>query len=139
MMSSGPVWVTAWVNKLAEIEAWASEAQWSCRRIEKQIKELQFGNYKAPGLMMQKEFTKILMEPIGSRADGDDGVIDMYMMPMYDDMATIVFEDGKWKIHYLFSPAPELTGVVSADDFPLFEFQKESFSKALEDMSSHAA
>ena len=52
---------------------------------------------------MQEGTVRIILEPIARSTPGAEGVVDLYLMPAYDDVATLFYEDG-WKLHY---PFPE--------------------------------
>ena len=43
---------------------------------------------------------KLLLEPIARSAPGADGVVDLYLVPAYDDVANLYFCDGSWQIRY---------------------------------------
>ena len=49
---------------------------------------------------MQKEFTRILLDPYSRTTIGTDGVVELYLMPAADDIATFFYWDGQWNIHY---------------------------------------
>ena len=38
----------------------------------------------------------------GALAPGTEGVIDLYLMPAYDDIASIYYSGDRWNLHYLF-------------------------------------
>jgi hypothetical protein len=78
----------------------------------------------------------VLLDPVAYDVPGTEGVVDLYLMPTYDDMASIYFRAGKWVIHYAFPPAPEDTHtVMEAKAFPLGE---ETINKVLDSIASHA-
>jgi hypothetical protein len=104
-----------WVDRLAvlvdEIERWSGEIGWSTRRIETQLQESQIGSYSAPALLMQEGTTKVLLEPVARFATGADGVVDLYLVPAYDDIASLYFYDGKWHLHYMFQGTPTVPDI----------------------------
>jgi hypothetical protein len=53
------------------------------------MEDSQIGKYKAPGLLMQEGTDRILRDPIGRNAPGAEAVVDLYLMPAYDDIATL--------------------------------------------------
>jgi hypothetical protein len=88
------------LNQLVEnVKTWAESLDWSTRRLDKPMKDMELGRYQAPGLMMQKEFTRILLDPIGHSTPGSEGVVELYLMPALDDIACLYFYDGRWNIY----------------------------------------
>jgi hypothetical protein len=132
-----------WLKRLAElidqVERWAKELGWATRRLEKQVEDSQCGVHAAPGLLLQKDFTKVMLEPIGPPAPGATPIVDMYLMPAYDDLASLYFsmEEG-WRIQYF---VPEKANVLPIDSLQLQArpFSKKALREVVEEMSSHAA
>lgn len=129
----------AFLSRLADladrIESWARMADWSTRRIDKAMRDAQ-GSYSAPGLLMQKEFCRILLDPIGTSSFGDEGVADLYRMPEYDDVARLYFSDGQWRVHFGFPGSIVPADISDATSPPL---SQELLNNLLEAMSRHAA
>jgi hypothetical protein len=48
----------------------------------------------------------MLLEPVARAAPGAEGVVDLYLMPAYDDIASLYFYDGDWHVHYMFPGTP---------------------------------
>lgn len=116
------------------VETWARQSDWSTRRIEKTVRD-ELGEYSAPGLLMQKEFCRVLLDPIGSSSFGDEGVVDLYRMPEYDDVARLYFSEGQWHIHFVF-PGAATTGEISNDTSP--PLSTTLFNSVLETMTRNA-
>jgi hypothetical protein len=131
---------TEWLDRLLRltklVRGWAEELGWSTRQIEKKLKDSRLGIYEAPALIMQKGTTRVLLDPIARFAPGADGVVDLYLMPAYDDIASLYFADGEWRLHYIFPPTPPVATIRDADSRPL---SKEALTQVLDEMSGHAA
>jgi len=129
-----------WLNVLAEltskVKSWAEELGWSTRQIVKKMKDSRLGLYEAPALLMQKETTRVLLDPVTRFAPGADGVVDLYLMPAYDDIASLYFVGGEWRLHYMFPGTPTVTTIRQAESCPL---SKDSIGLVLNEMSTHAA
>ena len=82
-------------------EGWARDLGWATRRIEIGLDDPEIGAYRVPALHFQEDRTRLLLEPLGRTGDGGDGVADLYVMPAYDDVAKLSFENGEWHINYL--------------------------------------
>lgn len=129
----------SWLERLRSlvdsVETWARALDWSTRRIEKKMEDTEIGVYRAPALIMQKETTRVLLEPVARSTLGADGVVDLYLMPAYDDIASLYYFDGEWKLHYMF---PASKNAASIDQTESLEFTKESFNRVLEEMIQNA-
>src|SRR5262245_26987296 len=82
-----------WLERLSglveTVRRWAQDLDWSTRRIEKKMEDSEIGTYKAPALLLQKEAIRVLLEPIAHAAPGVEGIVDLYLMPAYDDVARL--------------------------------------------------
>jgi hypothetical protein len=127
-------WI-ARLNALVEtVQTWSQELGWSTRRIERRMEDSQLGTYQAPALLLQEGTTRVLLEPVARFAPGAEGVVDLYTMPAYDDIATLYFHEAGWHLSYLFPgmSAPILEG----NPKPLL---KNTFQEVLEALTKHAA
>jgi hypothetical protein len=129
-----------WVGRLAtlvsQIEQWAKEAGWSTRRLDRRMHDSQIGEYKAPALLLQVEFTKIALEPIGRFIPDAMGAADLYLMPAYDDIASLYDTADGWEFIYRWPGSPKINDLNSAKAEPL---SKETIQRVLEQMRKHAA
>jgi hypothetical protein len=93
-----------WVGRLAalvdDVEKWAKELGWSTRRLETELEEPEIGKYVAPMLLLQEGTVRIQLEPIARFGVGFDGLVDLYRMPAYDDIASLSPSNGQWQIHW---------------------------------------
>ncbi len=125
-------WLKVLANLTASVKTWAEELNWSTRTISKKMKDSRLGEYEAPALLIQKETTRVLLDPITRFAPGADGVVDLYLLPAYDDIASLYFVDGEWRLHYMFSGTPTVATISQAEPCSL---SKDSIGKVLEEMS----
>lgn len=106
-------WLARVGQLVSQVETWGGQLDWATRRIEKRLQDSEIGSYVAPALLLQKETARLILEPIARSAPGAEGVVDLYLMPAYDDIATLFFVAGEWRMHFRFagSATPEsLTG-----------------------------
>ena len=129
-----------WLNRLqaltSNVRMWADQLDWSTRLIAKKMKDSRLGTYEAPSLMMQKETTRALLDPVARFAPGTDGAVDLYLMPAYDDIASLYFIDGQWRLHYLMSGE---RARVTTGDREYRPLSKEVLAEVLDEMLAHAA
>jgi hypothetical protein len=78
----------------------------------------------------------VLLDPVAYDVPGAEGVVDLYLMPTYDDLASLYFEGGEWSIHYAFPPDPKEThSVVETKTLPL---SAGTVNEVLESIAAHA-
>jgi hypothetical protein len=128
-------WLGRLDDLLGSVQQWVEEIGWSSRRIEKRLEDSQIGVYQAPALLLQEGTTRMLLEPIARFAPGVEGVVDLYEMPAYDDIATLSFGDGGWRIHY-WADRTQAGDLFEVQPVP---FSKETLYAVLAEMKKNAA
>ena len=109
---------------------------WVTKVYPKKLRDVDNQIYQVPALVLQKGPLRVLLDPVAYDVPGAEGVVDLYLMPTYDDLASLYFEDGAWRIHYAFPPeAMETHSVVEAEALPLGE---ENVNKVLDSIVAHA-
>lgn len=95
-----------WMNRVnglvEQVEQWAKKLEWSTRRLERKLEDDRIGTHRVPALLMQEDTIKILLEPLGRSSLGTEGVADLYLLPGYDDIASLYYHDGRWNVNYMF-------------------------------------
>jgi hypothetical protein len=129
-----------WLDRLADlinlVEGWVKDLGWATRRISKRMEDSRLGSYRAPALMMQQDLVQIALEPIGRFAPRCDGIVDLYLMPALDDIASLYYESGDWHLHYMFDGPPTVSTIRDAESIPL---TKDALMCVLDEMIAHAA
>ena len=128
-------WLETLKQLISTVQSWANELGWSSKVIEKPLEDSTIGSYTAPALLLQEETTRMLLEPICA-ATGTHGVADLYLMPAYDDIASLYYDGQKWRIHYAKASDSNGVGKLEAESKPL---SKASLRNVLEELKSHAA
>jgi hypothetical protein len=129
------IWIEKVKKLVAEVEPWVKELGWQTRRINKRLDDSEIGRHRVPALLMQEGTTQVLLEPVGRSASGIEGVVDLYILPAYDDIATLYFYDGGWNIHYYFEATPVAGAVREAPGIPL---TKDALKRVLDKMQADA-
>lgn len=128
-------WLQQLTRLIDSVEGWARDLGWSTRRIQITLQESSLGRYQAPALLLQHEATKALLEPIAGHVPGSHGVVDLYFMPAYDDMASLSLSDDGWTVRYAFTGIQTGQSLYDVESIPLTQ---ESFRDVLEAMTNNA-
>ena len=135
-MNDRAIWIDR-VNALVnQLEQWANELNWSTRRVSKKLDDARIGEHRVPALLMQEDTCRILAEPVGRSAPGAEGVVDLYLMPAYDDIASLYYNGNQWNIHYMFPGTKSVATIRDVAEMPL---SKETLEKVLAEMRQNAA
>ena len=95
-----------WFGRLTplvgSVREWAEELGWATRNVDKPMREAEIGDFPAPGLLSSSaDLTRVGLDPIGSATPGTGGVVDLYLLPAYDDIASLFYYDDRWSLHYM--------------------------------------
>jgi hypothetical protein len=86
---------------------------------------------------MEKDTVEVALNPVSPLVPGAEGAVDLYLVPAYDDIASLYFEGGQWVIHYtLTANPPGPHSVTESEALPLSE---EAIVRVLSAIASHAA
>ena len=130
-------WQDRLKNLVHEVKAWVERAGWRTRTIEKPIDDRTLGRHTVPVLLMEKDTLEVALNPVSPLVPGAEGAVDLYLVPAYDDIASLYFEGGQWVIHYVFPADPgETHSLIDAEALPLSE---ETIIRVLSAIASHAA
>jgi hypothetical protein len=112
-----------WIGRLTplvtSVQGWAEELGWATRHVDKPMREAEIGDFPAPGLLLQRDLTRVGLDPIGSATPGTDGVVDLYLLPAYDDIASLFYYDDRWNLHYMGQGTSRVTDIRDAESKPL--------------------
>jgi hypothetical protein len=91
-----------WLGEINQVlhhaEEWCARRRWPSRRDEKQIAEDFLGTYTAPRLLIAKDASRLILEPVARFVAGADGLIELAAWPAYDS-ARITRTNGVWYVH----------------------------------------
>lgn len=134
-MRERAAWIGRVTDLMTEVEEWARELGWSTKRVEKKLDDARVGSHRVPALLMQAETCRMILEPVGRSTPGSEGVVDLYLMPAYDDVASIDYYEGRWNLHYVFPGDGVVKSPREADALAL---SKEVLERVLAEMREHA-
>ena len=72
---------------------------------------------------------------MGDQRPGAEGLVDLYLMPAYDDIASLYYYEGSWNLHYMPPDGPTVGDIREAPARPL---SPESLGEVLKTMRAHA-
>ncbi len=130
-------WQERLKNLVHEVKEWVEGAGWRTRTIEKPINDRKLGRHTVPVLLMEKDTVEVALNPVSPLVPGAEGAVDLYLVPAYDDIASLYFEGGEWLIHYAFPADPgETHSLTEVEAMPLSE---ETLLRVMNSIASHAA
>ena len=135
-MRDRAIWIARVTSLVGDVERWATEMGWSTRRVEKKLDDARIGKHHVPALLMQQDTLRVLLEPVGRSTPGAEGVVDLYLMPAYDDIASLYFYEDRWNLHYIF---PGTTGVATVREAQAMPLSKDTLERVLTEMRRDAA
>lgn len=88
-----------------QVREWVEPHEWVTKPYTKKMRGEGNQVFEIPALYLQKGPTRVLLDPVAYDVPGSEGVVDLYLMPTYDDLASLYFVKNEWKIHYDPEPA----------------------------------
>ncbi len=121
---------------VTQVREWVEPREWVTKAYTKKLRDVDNQVYLIPALFLQKGPIRVLLDPVAYDVPGAEGVVDLYLMPTYDDLANLYFEDGRWTIHYAFPPDPnETDSLIETKALPLSE---QTVNEVLDAIAAHA-
>ena len=121
---------------IKQVREWVEPHDWVTKEYPKKMRDVEHQIYPISALFFQKGPVRVLLDPVAYDVPGSEGVVDLYLMPTYDDMASLFFEKGRWMIHYAFPPEP--TDTHSAAAVETIPFSEETINQVLDSIATHA-
>jgi hypothetical protein len=119
-----------------QVTEWAESNEWITKPYPKKMRDVDQQIFEIPALFLQKGPTRVLLDPVAYDVPGAEGVVDLYLMPTYDDMASLYFEDGEWVIHYPLPPESIETPSVNVSE--TFALSEKTINQVLDSIAQHA-
>ena len=136
MSDKSDVFVSQVKRVVDQFESTLSRQDWMLRHDPKRMRDEAGNVYSIPSLTLFKGPIRLLLDPNGYDIPGAEGVMDLYLLPPYDPVATLYLEHGEWFIH---SPFPvNLNAIANATEWTRSPLTKDSISDVLESIVQHA-
>jgi hypothetical protein len=121
---------------IEQFERDVDKEEWVTKRYLKTVRDSAKMVVPVWSLRLQKGATLLLLDPVGYDVPGAEAAVDLYLMPRYDDIASLFFEGGQWVFNYVFPADPrETSSVIPTETLPV---TKESINKVLDTIAEHA-
>jgi hypothetical protein len=120
---------------VGKVQRWVEPEDWVTRPYPKKMRDTDGSVFEVPSLFIQKGPTRLLLDPIAYDAPGTEGVVDLYLMPTYDDMASLHLVDGRWRIHYVFQDQPADPRSKQPE---VMDLSEETIVRVLDEIAAHA-
>ncbi len=129
-------WLELLNGLVDNVKTWAEAAGWETRLTGRDVHENGVVRYEVPVLVLNRDEAEVSLVPVARKVPGADGLVDFYLMPDFDDVASLYRETGQWFFHYAFHPDPREThSVIETERFLLDE---ASLIRVLNDIAAHA-
>ena len=129
-------WLELLKGLVHNIEAWADAAGWETRLTSRDVNEKGVVRYEVPVLVLDRDEIVVSLVPVARKVPGADGLVDFYVMPDFDNVASLYREEGQWFFHYIFHADPVDTR--SEVETERFRLDEASLNRVLNDISAHA-
>jgi len=124
------------MSLVQQVRDWAEPQEWVTKPYTKKMRDAEGQLFEIPALYLQKGPIRVLLDPIAYDVPGSQGLVDLYLMPTYDDLASLYLESGEWKVHYTFPSDPfETHSTLESDALPLTE---QTINQVLDSIANHA-
>jgi hypothetical protein len=129
-------WLSCLTVLVGSVQGWAAASGWRGRLTSKHMVEKGIGRYEVPVLVLDRDDVEVSLVPVARRVPGADGLVDLFRMPAYDDVASLSLEGDEWFIHHAFTPDPaEVHSVIEPERFRL---EEGSLARVLDDVAKVA-
>lgn len=113
-----------WLDRLQalieQVKHWAVDAGWEIHQDVKPVIEPALGKYQVPLLFLQRGGREFVLSPLPRPGLGPEGVVDVYLMPGYDDVVSLECSHERWTVKPLRpSGATAQPWVTTFDPLPL--------------------
>ena len=129
-------WLELLKDLVDHVKAWAEAAGWETRLTGRDVNENAGARYEVPVLELDRENAEVSLVPVARRVPGADGLVGFYVMPDFNEVASLYLEADQWFFHYTFHPDPFAThSEIETERFPLDDV---SLDRVLNDIAAHA-
>lgn len=119
-----------------QVKNWVEPHEWVTKEYPKKLRDGDRELFFVPSLFLQRGPVRVLLDPVAYDVPGSEAVVDLYLMPTYDDLASLYLVDGKWNIHYPL--APDAQQARSEEESKSLPLSDETINQVLDSIAAHA-
>ena len=113
-------WLARLTDLVNDVKCWADAMEdWSTRQITKNMEDSEIGRYESAGAASAESGASDTPRSDSTICTCAEGVVDLYLMPAYDDIASLYFYGGQWYVHYASPGTPAVASSQEAESKPL--------------------
>ncbi len=121
-----------------QVKGWVEPHEWVTKLYPKRMRDAHAQVYEIPSLFMQKGPSRVLLDPLAYDVPGAEAAVDLYLMPTYDDLASLYLQNGT-SVDSLHVSASDSTKEQSVREPELScRFHPESLKQVLDSIAIHA-
>ena len=118
------------------VKNWVEASGWRTRRVTKPVTEPGLGRHEVPLLLIERGEVGVALSPLARIDPRGDGVVDLYLMPAYDDVVSLHFEGGGWFISDAFPTDPTAPRLVIENE--RLSLNEGTMNRVLDAVAAHA-
>jgi hypothetical protein len=126
-------WLKTLNDLASQVKSWVEPGGWRTRLVSKPTRDSVLGRFEVPLLLMERNGVEVALNPVSPFIDGADGAVDLYVVPAYDEVGSLYFNDGRWTLYYVFREADSV-GNHEPEAMPLSE---STINRVLDQMAIH--
>ena len=138
--TSLPREIKDWLEQLKElvdnVKGWAEAAGWETRQTCRDVFEKEGSCYEVPVLVVNRDESEVSLVPVDRKVPGSDGLVALFLMPDFDDVASFYMEKGQWFFRYAFRSVS--TETHSTNKTERFTLTEETLARVLNDIAAYA-
>ncbi|HET6884294.1 MAG TPA: hypothetical protein VFI31_29345 [Pirellulales bacterium] len=119
-----------------QVKSWSEPHDWVTKEYPKKLRNGSHELFVVPSLVLQRGPVRVILDPVAYDVPGSEAVVDLYLMPAYDDLASLYLAAGEWTIHYPLPPdVQETHSEPETKSLPLSE---ATINQVLDSIAAHA-
>ncbi len=120
------------LNALAsQVRTWVEKAGWRTRLVSKPTRDGVLSRFEVPLLLMERDGVQIALNPVSRFSFDTKGIVDLYVVPAYDEVANLYLMDEGWELAYQFVRE----GSTERQDVVGYHLAEEPLLRVLDEMA----
>jgi hypothetical protein len=93
-------WLKCLNDLASQVKNWVEPRGWRTRLVAKPTRDSFLGRFEVPLLLMERDGVEVALNPVSRFVTGSDGAVDLYVVPAYDEVASLYLADGRWTLYH---------------------------------------